>query len=111
MIFLLSVFYSIFSTKTGETVIQAADLIIGADGARSTLRSAMQQLPLFEYSQTYIDHGYLELEISSEKGGGMVPNHLHIWPRGDMMMIALPNHDGSWTVTLFMPFSRFVLPF
>lgn len=37
----------------------------------------------------------------------MEVNYLHIWPRGKFMMIALPNQDKSWTVTLFMPFSNF----
>lgn len=37
----------------------------------------------------------------------MEKNYLHIWPRGKFMMIALPNQDKSWTVTLFMPFSNF----
>lgn len=37
----------------------------------------------------------------------MPPNYLHIWPRGEFMMIALPNQDCSWTVTLFMPFNNF----
>ncbi len=33
----------------------------------------------------------------------MEPEALHIWPRGGYMLIALPNQDGSFTVTLFMP--------
>lgn len=37
----------------------------------------------------------------------MPPNYLHIWPRGEFMMIALPNQDKTWTVTLFMPFEKF----
>lgn len=37
----------------------------------------------------------------------MPANYLHIWPRGNFMMIALPNQDCSWTVTLFMPFEKF----
>lgn len=37
----------------------------------------------------------------------MPANFLHIWPRGEFMMIALPNQDRSWTVTLFMPFCQF----
>lgn len=37
----------------------------------------------------------------------MKHNYLHIWPRGEFMMIALPNQDCSWTVTLFMPFAKF----
>lgn len=80
---------------------------MGADGAQSVIRRAMQQLPLFEFSQTYIDHGYIELNISPEKGVTMTPNHLHIWPRGTFMMIALPNGDDSWNVILFMPFEKF----
>lgn len=30
-----------------------------------------------------------------------------IWPRGKFMLIALPNQDKTWTVTLFMPFDNF----
>lgn len=37
----------------------------------------------------------------------MNPKCLHIWPRGSFMMIALPNQDASWTVTLFMPHDKF----
>nr|XP_023027271.1 kynurenine 3-monooxygenase-like [Leptinotarsa decemlineata] len=93
--------------KTSEKFIRKADFIIGADGAYSKVRLAMQQMPLFQYSQEYIEHGYLELSIPSKLGDKMIPNHLHIWPRGEFMMIALPNRDMSWTVTLFMPFVRF----
>lgn len=80
---------------------------MAADGAHSTIRNAMQYLPLFEFSQTYIDHGYIELKIPSKKGVTMTPNHLHIWPRGNFMMIALPNINRSWNVILFMPFAMF----
>ncbi len=40
------------------------------------------------------------------KDGGfaMHRNALHIWPRGNFMLIALPNRDGSFTCTLFLPF-------
>ncbi|XP_065225817.1 kynurenine 3-monooxygenase [Planococcus citri] len=87
------------------------DYLIGCDGAYSTIRHCMMRTPLFNFSQTYIDHGYMELSIpvnaqQSEKNK-MTPNHLHIWPRVTFMMIALPNEDGSWTVTLFMPFEQF----
>jgi hypothetical protein len=37
----------------------------------------------------------------------MEPDYLHIWPRGTFMMIALPNQDRSWTITLFMPITEF----
>lgn len=67
----------------------------------------MQQSPLFQFKQEYIDHGYVELNIGSEHNEKMVPNHLHIWPRKEFMMIALPNPNSTWTVTLFMPFQHF----
>ncbi|XP_066150173.1 kynurenine 3-monooxygenase isoform X2 [Euwallacea fornicatus] len=90
-----------------DLVKTTADLIVGADGAFSSLRTFMQKIPLFNFSQNFVDHGYLELSIPPEKSGDMMKNHLHIWPRGDFMMIALPNRDTSWTVTLFMPFKNF----
>nr|QHN70696.1 cinnabar [Limenitis arthemis astyanax] len=94
---------------TKETVQVKADLIIGADGAFSAVRKEMMKQPLFDFSQQYIEHGYLELCIPADENGGfqMPPNFLHIWPRGNFMMIALPNQDCSWTVTLFMPFNHF----
>ncbi|KAA0201577.1 hypothetical protein HAZT_HAZT003885 [Hyalella azteca] len=86
-----------------------ADLIIGCDGAYSAVRKEMLKRPQFNYSQQYIPHGYMELCIPPNSNGefAMPANYLHIWPRGNFMMIALPNQDRSWTVTLFMPFPIF----
>lgn len=85
------------------------DVILGCDGAYSAVRRHMIKLLLLDYSQKYIEHGYLELCIPPTKEGdfAMPPNHLHIWPRDEFMMIALPNLDRSFTVTLFMPFKNF----
>lgn len=82
------------------------DLIIGADGAFSSVRWAMQVTDRFNFSQHYIDHGYKELHIPAGKNGAfqLEKNALHIWPRESYMMIALPNPDGSFTCTLFFPF-------
>lgn len=99
-----------FLNTTDKSIIAAdADLIIGADGAFSAVRKQMVKQSGFNYSQTYIDHGYLELCIPATKDDkfAMNENFLHIWPRGQFMMIALPNADKSWTVTLFMPFKNF----
>ena len=92
---------------TGASDSVAADLVIGADGAFSDVRQAMQQTDRFEYAQTYLEHGYKELTIPAAERGGfrMEPNALHIWPRGGFMMIALPNVDGSYTCTCFWPFA------
>ncbi|KAJ9596074.1 hypothetical protein L9F63_012742, partial [Diploptera punctata] len=96
-------------TNTNETLLQKADLIVGADGAFSAVRRHFMKQSIFDYSQTYIEHGYLELCMPPGEDGEFVmqPNYLHIWPRGTFMMIALPNQDRSWTVTLFMPFVEF----
>ncbi|TDI43354.1 MAG: FAD-dependent monooxygenase [Acidobacteria bacterium] len=84
-----------------------ADAIVGADGAFSAVRSRMQRTDRFDYQQSYLTHGYKELTIPAATGGGfaMEPHALHIWPRGRFMMIALPNQDGSFTCTLFWPFT------
>jgi len=82
-------------------------LLFGSDGAFSAARLAHQlQHDRFQYQQYYIDYGYKELHIPPGKSGEFLleKNALHIWPRGNYMLIALPNMDGSFTCTLFFPF-------
>lgn len=79
--------------------------LIGADGAGSALRAAMNRwTPLGERSE-FLDHSYKELEIPPTADGefAIEPNALHIWPRGRYMCIALPNDEKTFTVTLFLP--------
>jgi len=92
---------------SGATSSVPADLLIGADGAFSEVRLAMQKTDRFEYAQSFLKHGYKELTIPPTATGGFVmgQNALHIWPRGGFMMIALPNVDGSYTCTCFWPFT------
>jgi kynurenine 3-monooxygenase len=82
------------------------DIIIGADGAHSAVRSAMQMTDRFNFSQHYIEHGYKELRIPTDDNGQpqLEKNSLHIWPRETFMLIALPNMDNTFTCTLFLPF-------
>jgi kynurenine 3-monooxygenase len=84
----------------------ATEVVIAADGAYSAVRSQLQRQEGFNYRQDYLSHGYKELTIPPGPGGSFLlePNALHIWPRGNFMMIALPNADGSFTGTLFWPF-------
>ncbi len=91
---------------TNETVHARGDAILGVDGAFSAVRAGMQRLNRFEYSQSYLAHGYKELTIPPTADGGwtMEKHALHIWPRKSFMMIALPNPDGSFTCTLFWEF-------
>lgn len=82
------------------------DIVFGADGAFSRVRHKMQRRSRFNYSQNFIDVGYKELTIpANEDGTHKLDNSsFHIWPRGEFMLIAMPNLDGSFTCTLFMPF-------
>lgn len=110
---------AVFQDESGGTDGQSgaigtveSDLIIGTDGAFSAVRAKMMKTDRFEYSQTYLTHGYKELHIPPVPDGGgkfggfaLDPTALHIWPRGSAMMIALPNVDKSFTCTLFWPFT------
>nr|WP_246054382.1 NAD(P)/FAD-dependent oxidoreductase [Antarcticibacterium flavum] len=82
------------------------DHVFGADGAFSRVRHKMQRQSRFNYSQHFIDVGYKELTIpANEDGSHKMDNaSFHIWPRGEFMLIAMPNIDGSFTCTLFLPF-------
>lgn len=113
------------SGKTGRLCRVDAPVLLGADGAGSAIRQSMMSLPRYELTQQYLHHGYKELSlpaapsrnkrsgtagkengVPAAKDGGfqLEKNALHIWPRGSYMLIALPNLDGSFTCTLFLPF-------
>lgn len=79
--------------------------LVGADGAGSSLRSAMNRHSDLGERTDFLDHSYKELEIPPAADGGFMiePNALHIWPRGRYMCIALPNDEKTFTVTLFLP--------
>ena len=95
---------------TKDEFIEDADCIIATDGAGSALRKSyfLEKKFLFSFSQQWLTHGYKELSILPAEGGGYktYKNALHIWPRGDFMVIALPNLDGSFTVTLFLSYDE-----
>ena len=108
-----------FDCKTGEAKFSSGDFIrgvtvIATDGAGSAVRHAMMNggVERFDFSQTWLEHGYKELHIppapnqgnpvATAPGSDFEKNALHIWPRNKFMMIALPNFDGSFTCTLFL---------
>lgn len=97
-----------FNTK--KEFIEDADIIIATDGAGSALRQSyyLSHKFLFSLSQEYLNHGYKELSFHPDENGGYktYKNALHIWPRKDFMVIALPNLDGSFTVTLFLSYNE-----
>ena len=92
--------------KTGEKQSVVANVVIGCDGSASAIRGGMLKRSRFNFSQQYLDYGYKELTIPAAPGGkhALETNALHIWPRGNYMLIALPNVDGTFACILFLPF-------
>jgi kynurenine 3-monooxygenase len=80
-------------------------LLLAADGAGSTIRRTLAAAGAIRASEELLDHGYKELTIPARADGAfaLAATGLHIWPRGGFMLIALPNLDGSFTATLFLP--------
>ncbi|GFX16923.1 kynurenine 3-monooxygenase [Trichonephila clavipes] len=93
----------------GELIEGTADLLIGCDGAYSSIRQQMIKMPRFDYNQTYFKDGYIELCFPTTETGQfcMEADYLHFWAREFGMMTALPNTNRSYTVALFMPFEIF----
>jgi kynurenine 3-monooxygenase len=89
---------------TGEETHVDLTPCIAADGAGSVVRDALVAQAGCTATVDWLEHSYKELCIFPDADGGfrMDPNALHIWPRGGYMLIALPNLDGSFTVTLFL---------
>ncbi|WP_130736649.1 NAD(P)/FAD-dependent oxidoreductase [Flavobacterium sp. J27] len=91
--------------ERGEWTELKHDLVFGADGAFSRIRHRMQRQSMFNYSQEFLQLGYKELHIPANPDGThkLDKHSLHIWPRGQFMLMALANLDGTFTCTLFMP--------
>lgn len=93
------------NVSTGVMSRVRADTVFGADGAFSAVRLRLQKTDRFSYSQDYFEQGYRELVLP---GDGTVPRldprALHFWPRDGVYLVALPNVDGSFTLSLGLPF-------
>ena len=92
--------------ESGEERTIQAGIVIGTDGSASAVRQEFLKTPRFNFSQHYLDYGYKELTIpAGANGEHQIETHaLHIWPRGNYMLIALPNIDGTFACILFLPF-------
>jgi len=95
-----------FTRGNDDTIEVGPTKIFGADGAYSGVRMQLQKTELFDYSQQYAQQGYTELVIPPGADGKPVlaADALHIWPRGDLMLIGFPNRDGSVTCAFYAPF-------
>ncbi|MCP3980205.1 MAG: FAD-dependent monooxygenase [bacterium] len=89
--------------RFGDREVEAAT-VFGTDGAVSGVRAAMKGRAGFDESMELLEYGYKELLIPRDRGARIELNALHIWPRGRVMLMALPNLDGSFTVTLYLPY-------
>jgi len=95
----------VVTTASGRSI--ASKFVVGADGAFSRVRGSLLRYARADFSRRYVAHGYKELLMPANAQGEYAlscPNGLHIWPRGQFMLIALPNPDKSFTCTLFAPF-------
>lgn len=88
--------------------VEDADFVIGADGAFSTTRKNLLEGERLDYSQTFLRWGYREVKIPAGPNNQPLldTQSLHVWPRGDVMMFALPNPDGSFTGNFIYPLDR-----
>jgi kynurenine 3-monooxygenase len=96
----------ILDEQSGQTAVIGSAVTIGCDGSASAIRNEMLRRSRFNFSQQYLDYGYKELTIPARADGthALEINALHIWPRGNYMLIALPNVDGTFACILFLPF-------
>ncbi|HEY4230961.1 MAG TPA: NAD(P)/FAD-dependent oxidoreductase [Thermoanaerobaculia bacterium] len=100
-----------FATRRVRPQGTPYEVLIGTDGSASAVRAAILERTKGRLDEEPLGHGYKELSIPAATGTAgvgsgrfrMEKNALHIWPRGEYMLIALPNVDGSFTVTLFLP--------
>ena len=96
---------TLLDERKGNNYTAQGQTVMCCDGASSGGRTAMFRSPRFDYSQAFHPAAYKELSFAPTAEGTwrLEKNALHVWPRGSFMLIALPNLDGSFTVTLFYP--------
>lgn len=97
----------VHDARTGSDYELVAKVVLGTDGSASAIRNDMEKRPGFSNNGSLLEYGYKELVILPGDQGKykMEKNALHIWPRKTYMLIALPNFEGSYTCTLFLPYS------
>jgi kynurenine 3-monooxygenase len=95
------------NSRTGQEVREEADLLVGSDGAFSSVRQIMQRRERTDYRQDFLPWGYKELTLQASAPGLLPLDHhaLHLWPCGDQFFFALPNVDGSLCGICVLPFS------
>jgi len=92
-------------TKTNTIVERSFTRIIAADGNFSSVGTILAERNLIEHKRTALIYGYKELTIPSKVNGDYaLANHfVHVWPRQNAILIALPTLQNEFTCTLFLP--------
>lgn len=94
-----------FSQEIDSLDFSKSEVVFGADGAGSKIRKNLAALGKLTESTDWLEADYKELTLPANSG--LKTDALHIWPRGDHMMMALANKDGSFTVTMYLPKKSF----
>ena len=93
-----------FESNEGGYTLTAKNLLV-TDGAGSMMRRSFNGSSPILPQEDILPHSYKELTIPADENGSfkLTEKALHVWPRGEFMLIALPNPNGDFTLTLFMP--------
>jgi kynurenine 3-monooxygenase len=94
-----------FNTRIERLELDNNEPLLACDGAFSSVRAALSTKRLLDFETIAYPHSYKEIHLAQNSGLDL--NHLHIWPRGDLMLMALANHDGSFTCTLYLKTEQF----
>jgi len=91
------------ANRRGDRGELSFDVLIGADGVHSMVRRSLEEGGQAVTESRTLRHRFLHLGIPVSRAAPLDRHALHIWPRGDHLLVALPNTDGSFTATLFFP--------
>lgn len=96
----------LYFEKDGKQLFTSRyDLLVGADGVNSTVRSELQSGQPSELIQQHEDWGYKEVHIPKEVAEKLAlrPNATHTWPRNNSLLLAFPNPDKTLNLMFNLP--------
>jgi len=93
------------NTKTKKLSTVASNVVFGADGVHSRVRSFLQEGQETKHTQTYESWVYKEISISAKivQKLQLESHSMHVWARKHALLLGFPNEDGSFTAMLILP--------
>ena len=93
------------TTPKGAALELRPSRVLAADGAFSAVRRSLLRDRDFRFYQRLSPISYRELKIPPSPSGDFAyaGRALHLWPRGDCMIVGFPNVNRSFTISIFMP--------